>query len=145
MNRGMQAIAPVLRCSGRVLLGLYFLLPGISKTVGFDATSAYMATHGVPMVGIALVVTIVLQIGGGTALIIGWQTRPTALMLAAMTLLINLLMHDFWNVYEGLSQAHETQNFVKNLAIMAGLLALAAGPATAAFGLDSRTSKHQPD
>jgi putative oxidoreductase len=104
-----------------------------------------MATHGVPMVGIALVVTIVLQICGGTALIIGWQTRPTALMLAAMTLLINLLMHDFWNVYEGLNQAHETQNFVKNLAIMAGLLALAAGPATAAFGLDSRTSKHQPD
>ena len=145
MNRGMQAIAPVLSCSGRVLLGLYFLLPGISKTVGFDATSAYMATHGVPMVGIALVVTIVLQICGGTALIIGWQTRPTALMLAAMTLLINLLMHDFWNVYEGLNQAHETQNFVKNLAIMAGLLALAAGPATAAFGLDSRTSKHQPD
>jgi putative oxidoreductase len=104
-----------------------------------------MATHGVPMVGLALVVTIMLQIGGGTALIIGWQTRPTALMLAAITLLINLLMHDFWNVYEGLSQAHETQNFVKNLAIMAGLLALAAGPATAAFGLDSRTSKHQPD
>lgn len=145
MNRGIQAIAPVLGCCGRVLLGLYFLLPGISKIVGFDATSAYMATHGVPMVGIALVVTIVLQIGGGTALIIGWQTRPTALMLAAITLLINLLMHDFWNVYEGLSQAHETQNFVKNLAIMAGLLALAAGPATAAFGLDSRTSKHQPD
>ena len=59
MNRGMQAIAPVLGCCGRVLLGLYFLLPGISKIVGFDATSAYMATHGVPMVGIALVVTIV--------------------------------------------------------------------------------------
>ncbi|NCF44011.1 MAG: DoxX family membrane protein [Proteobacteria bacterium] len=145
----MQAIAsvlaPALGFCGRALLGLYFLLPGISKIVGFDATSAYMATHGVPLVGIALVITIVLQVGGGTALIIGWQTRPTALMLAAMTLLINLVMHDFWNVYEGLSQAHETQNFVKNLAIMAGLLALAAGPATAAFGLQSNASKRQPE
>jgi len=39
-------------------------------------------------------------------------------------LIINLGMHDFWNVYEGVSQAHETQNFVKNLAILAGLLVL---------------------
>ena len=60
------------------------------------------------------------------------------LMLASMTLVINLFMHDFWNVYEGLSQAHETQNFVKNLAIMAGLLALAAGPGTRALSLDGR-------
>ena len=71
MNGGMHAIAPFLGCCGRILFGLYFLLPGISKIVGFDATSAYMATDGVPKVGIALVVTIVLQIGGGTTLIIG--------------------------------------------------------------------------
>ena len=61
-----------------------------------------------------------------------------ALMLAGMTIVINLFMHDFWNVYEGLSQAHETQNFVKNLAIMAGLLALAAGPNAHALSLDRR-------
>jgi putative oxidoreductase len=59
-------------------------------------------------------------------------------MLAGMTLVINVFMHDFWNVYEGLSQQHETQNFVKNLAIMAGLLALAAGPASGRWSLDQR-------
>ena len=48
-------------------------------------------------------------------------------MLAGMTLVINVFMHDFWNVYEGLTQQHETQNFIKNLAIMAGLLTLTAG------------------
>jgi putative oxidoreductase len=48
-----------------------------------------------------------------------------ALLLAGLTLLINLFMHDFWNVYEGTSQAHETQNFIKNLGIMAGLLVVA--------------------
>jgi len=59
-------------------------------------------------------------------------------MLAAMTLAINLFMHNFWNVYEGLSQQHEAQNFVKNLAIMAGLLTLAAGSASGHWSLDQR-------
>jgi putative oxidoreductase len=49
-------------------------------------------------------------------------------------------MHDFWNVYEGLTQQHETQNFIKNLAIMAGLLTLAAGNAVQSLSLDSRAN-----
>ena len=97
-----------------------------------------MEVHGVPAVAALLPITIVLQLGGGAALIAGWQIRATALMLAGMTLVINVFMHDFWNVYEGLSQQHETQNFVKNLAIMAGLLALAAGPASGRWSLDQR-------
>jgi putative oxidoreductase len=97
-----------------------------------------MEVHGVPAGAALLPITIVLQLGGGAALIAGWQIRATALMLAGMTLVINVFMHDFWNVYEGLSQQHETQNFVKNLAIMAGLLALAAGPASGRWSLDQR-------
>jgi len=33
-------------------------------------------------------------------------------------------MHDFWNTYEGVDAGRETQNFVKNLAIFAGLLVM---------------------
>ena len=58
-------------------------------------------------------------------------------MLAGMTLVISVFMHDFWNVYEGLSQQHEAQNFIKNLAIMAGLLTLTAGSAVQSLSLDS--------
>jgi putative oxidoreductase len=49
-----------------------------------------------------------------------------ALGFAAMVLLINLNLHDFWNVYEGVDAKHESQNFFKNLGILAGLLLLAA-------------------
>ena len=59
---------------------------------------------------------------------------------AAMTLAINVVMHDFWNVYEGLSQAHETQNFIKNLAIMAGLLVMGSSRALSPFSLDSKNA-----
>jgi putative oxidoreductase len=43
-----------------------------------------------------------------------------------MVLLINLNLHDFWNVYEGVDAKHEVQNFVKNMGIFAGLLLLSA-------------------
>jgi putative oxidoreductase len=51
-----------------------------------------------------------------------------AFMLAGLTLVISLFMHNFWAMAPGLEQAHEMQNFIKNLAIMAGLLALAGTP-----------------
>jgi putative oxidoreductase len=111
---------------GRVLLGLYFLVPGISKIGGFEKMVAYMTQHGVPLVKPLLVLTIVLQVGGGLALIAGWKTKHAAFLLAGVTLLICVFMHDFWNVYEGGNQGHEMQNFIKNLGIFAGLLILAA-------------------
>lgn len=137
MDRIVQAIQPFVGVTGRVLLGLYFLIPGVRKIVGFEGTAQYMATHGVPFVSVLLPITIMLQVGGGAALLAGWQTRAVALMLAGMTLVINVFMHDFWNVYEGLSQQHEAQNFIKNLAIMAGLLTLTAGSAVQSLSQDS--------
>lgn len=137
MAQILQAMLPFVGVTGRVLLGLYFLIPGISKIVGFGGTAQYMATHGVPLVSVLLPITILVQIGGGAALLVGWQTRAVAVILAGMTLVISVFMHDFWNVYEGLTQQHETQNFIKNLAIMAGLLTLAAGPAVQSLSLDS--------
>jgi len=112
--------------TGRVLLGLYFLVPGVMKITGFAGMQAYMSQHGVPLVTPLLLLTIVLQVGGGLALIAGWQTRLAAFLLAGLVLLICVFMHDFWNSYEGVSQAHEMQNFIKNLGIFAGLLILAA-------------------
>ena len=115
----------VLRITGRVLLGLYFIIPGLTKITGWTAMSAYMAQHGVPLVPVLLVVTIILQVGGGACLAIGYRTGLMAFLLAGLTLLISLFMHDFWNTYEGGDPAHEMQNFIKNLAIMAGLLFVA--------------------
>jgi putative oxidoreductase len=124
---------------GRVLLGLYFLVPGVMKITGFSGMQAYMAQHGVPLVTPLLLLTIVLQVGGGLALIAGWQTRLAAFLLAGLVLLICVFMHDFWNQYEGGSQAHELQNFIKNLGIFAGLLILAARGAPRA-SVDARRS-----
>jgi putative oxidoreductase len=111
--------------TGRGLLGLYFILPGISKITGFAGMSEYMAAHSVPFVPLLLVLTIILQIGCGASLVAGWRTQLMAFVLAGLTLVISLFMHDFWGMEEGLQRAHEMQNFIKNMAIMAGLLYVA--------------------
>ena len=111
---------------GRVLLGLYFLLPGISKIPTYEFTAEYMTSHSIPLVSILLPITIVLQLVLGIALIIGFRIKESALILAALTIFINIGMHDFWNEYPNTDAGHETQNFVKNLAIFAGLLVLSA-------------------
>lgn len=112
---------------GRILLGLYFILPGIMKITGFSGTAAYMEAHGVVFIPFFLVLTIIIQIGGGISLAVGYRVKEISFVLAGLVIVISLVMHDFWTVEEGLQRGHETQNFIKNMAIMAGLLVLAGG------------------
>ncbi len=111
---------------GRVLLGLYFLSPGISKILTYGLTTEYMMLHNIPLVSVLLPITIVLQLVLGIALIIGFRIKESALILAALTIFINVGVHDFWNEYPNTDAGHETQNFVKNLGIFAGLIVLSA-------------------
>ncbi len=111
---------------GRVLLALYFLLPGINKFAAWDMHVTLMETHGMIMVPALLAIAGITQIGASICLSFNKQVVICALGLAAMVLLINLNLHDFWNVYEGVDAKHEVQNFVKNMGIFAGLLLLSA-------------------
>ncbi|MDH3641862.1 MAG: DoxX family protein [Gammaproteobacteria bacterium] len=117
--------------AGRLLLAAYFLLPGVMKIADFEGTSGYMADHGMVLIPLFLSLTIVMQIGGALCLAVGYRVRLTAFLLAGLVLVISCVMHDFWNVVEGLQQQHETQNFMKNMAIMAGLMVLAGGSGAA--------------
>lgn len=120
----------LLHLAGRILLGLYFLIPGIMKIVDWDGSSAYMANHGMVFIPFFLALTIVMQVGGAVCLFANYRTAIVAFLLAGLTLVISVVMHNFWAMEEGLQQQHEMQNFIKNLAIMAGLMVLAgsSGP-----------------
>ena len=126
LNPLLDTLSRPMDVAGRVLLGLYFVIPGLLKVSGFAGTLAYMKLHGVPLAMPLLLLTILLQVGGGLAVIFDRQVRTAAFLLAGLTLLINLFMHDFWNDYPGGNAQHELQNFIKNLGIFAGLLLLAS-------------------
>lgn len=116
---------------GRILLALIFVLAGFGKLgAGYAGTQGYMESMGVP--GMLLPLVIILEIGGGIALIIGWQTRIVSWLLAGFTLLAALIFHNNFG--------DQTQMimFLKNLAIVGGLLVLAVhGPG--AYSLDKRS------
>lgn len=135
----MLALNNITLLAGRFLMGVYFIIPGISKITGFEGTSAYMASHGVPFIPVLLVVTIVLQLALGLFMIVGFKTKITAFLLAGMVLVISLVMHNFWTMEDGVNKLHETQNFFKNMGIMSGLLMVSAlGGGN--FSIDSRSS-----
>ena len=111
-------LAPYGATVGRILLALIFLLSGYNKFVGYEGTAAFMAKFGVP--GILLPLVILTELGGGLALIAGWQTRIAAFLLAGFTLLSAIIFHtEFANQVQYLF-------FMKNLAIADGLLVLVA-------------------
>ena len=110
---------------GRSLLGIYFIGPGLSKIFSYTATLALMKVKGVPFSSILLPATIIIQIFGGLLLILGRNLREASLILFVLTITINIFIHNFWTLSGDPTQAHEIQNFIKNLAIGAGLLVLA--------------------
>jgi putative oxidoreductase len=111
---------------GRVMLALYFLVPGIGKFTAWDANAALMEAHNMVMIPLLLTIAAVAQVVGSISMLLNKYVAACALGFAAMTILININLHDFWNVYEGVDVKHEYQNFFKNLGIFAGLLLLAA-------------------
>ena len=111
---------------GRFLLGLYFLLPGLAKVFFFQENLDVVITREVPLPAISLIIVGVAQIFFGIMLMVGKFVHIGSIVLALVTVLINLYIHDFWNMADNPDQAHETQNFVKNLGILAGLLVLSA-------------------
>ena len=110
---------------GRFLLGLYFLLPGLAKVFLFQDNLDIVILREVPFPTFSLSLVAIAQIFFGTMLMLGKYVHMGALVLAVVTLLINFYIHDFWNMAGDANQAHETQNFIKNLAIFSGLLILA--------------------
>lgn len=117
----MTKLAPYGATVGRILLALIFVLAGYNKIGGYEGSVAYMAKFGVP--GIFLPLVILTELGGGLALMAGWQTRIAAFLLAGFTLLAAIIFHN------DLATKVQFLFFMKNLAIAGGLLAIVAhGP-----------------
>lgn len=109
---------------GQFLLGLYFFVPGIRKFTASDKLTAYMQSHDIAFAPQLLWFAGAASLIGGVLLMSGRHVKLVAYGFVVYILLVNFTLHDFWTM-SGDIAARETQNFVKNLAIMAGLLVVA--------------------
>ena len=118
---------------GRVFLSILFLLSGVSKLGSAAATTAYIASAGLPLPGVAYALTVVVEIAGGLLLLVGLQARLAAAVLAVFTLAAAIFFHhDF-------ADQNQMIHFLKNVAITGGLLQVAAWGA-GRWSFDARRS-----
>ena len=126
----MNAIQKLSSPVGRVFIAMIFIMAGFNKIVGYAGTQGYMESVGVP--GMLLPLVIIVEVLGGLAVLVGWQTRVAAFALAGFSLVSAVLFHN------NFGDQMQMIMFMKNIAIAGGLLFLVAnGPG--AFALDNRT------
>ncbi|SAL81915.1 DoxX family protein [Caballeronia arvi] len=107
----------------RLLLMVLFVLFGWQKLVGFSGTVAYMGSVGAPAPTLSAIIAVVMELIVGIAIVIGFYTRPLALLLALYTLGTAFIGHHYWTM-TGMEQYANMINFYKNLSIIGGLLLL---------------------
>lgn len=134
-----KSIQNSLTLIGRLLFVALFLPAGIGKLTGFAGTVGYISSVGLPLPTLAATAALVVEIVGSLALLAGYGTRVAALILAAFTLVASYFFHAYWSVPA--DQVFVTQLlFFKNVAVVGGLLVLAAHGA-GAFSLDARNQQ----
>ncbi len=110
---------------GRVLIALLFIPAGFSKIAGFAGTAGYIASKGVPLPEVAAAAAIGVELGLGLLLLVGFQARWAALGIALFTVVITFIFHNFWAV-PAEQVMMQQQAFFKNIAVVGGLLTIAA-------------------
>ena len=121
---------------GRLLLAFLFLPAGLSKITGFAGTVGYIASKGLPVPSVSAAIAVAVEVGCGLALIAGFGTRWAALALAGFTLVATFVFHNFWSLPADQVMMQQLM-FFKNIAVVGGLLVLAAYGA-GKFSLDAK-------
>jgi putative oxidoreductase len=127
-NDSRQGAVPLI---GRILLAIIFILSGLSKLANPAGTQGYIASAGLPLPLLGYIVALVVEIGGGLMLLVGYRTRFAAIALAIFTVAAAVFFH------HAFGDQNQFIHFMKNLAIAGGLLQVVAfGSGT--FSLDNR-------
>ena len=132
--------APAL-LAGRILLSIIFITSGWGKITGYAGTAGYMEAMGVPSILLPLV--ILTELGGGLAVLVGFQTRIAAFLLAGFCVLSGYLFH--YKAITGTAgqEMMDMMNwlaFMKNVTIAGGFLTL-LGAGAGALSVDARLGK----
>jgi putative oxidoreductase len=117
----------------RILMAIIFLLAGFGKLTDISGTAAYFGSYGLPMPTVAAVVAGLIELLGGLAVLLGFQTRIAGWVMALFCVATALIAHRGW------ADMNQMIHFQKNLAMAGGFLVLATfGPG--ALSIDGRRS-----
>jgi putative oxidoreductase len=132
-------LRPYVELLARVVLSSIFLFSGFGKVTDWSGTAEHMAGEGMVAVPLLLAGAIAVELGAGTALLTGCWTRAAALALIVFLIPTTVIFHDFW-AFEGMARQNQMFHFLKNVALIGGLLKFAADGA-GRFSFDARGAK----
>src|ERR1700685_840054 len=130
----MSKSSDTLALIGRCLMAVLFLLSGFGKVVGPAATIAWVASTVLPLPTVGYVVAVIIELGGGLLLILGWQIRPLGAVLSVYAIATAFIFH------HNLADQNQLFHFLKNIAVMGGLFQLMAFGA-GSISLDARRAR----
>ncbi|MGE0646003.1 MAG: DoxX family protein [Nitrospira sp.] len=135
----MQLSETYLTLIGRILIAIIFVMSGVNKILTPDATQQYMASHGLgTLTTVLYIAAILVEVGTGACLLIGYQTRPAASLLLFFMIPTTLLFHT------NFSDQNQMIHFLKNVSMSGGLLyvlSYGAGP----MSMDARVRILRPN
>jgi putative oxidoreductase len=113
---------------GRILISVIFVFSGITKVGAYSMMTGLAASKGLPLPYVAIGLAAALEVLGGLAVLVGFRARIVSWLLFLYLIPTTLLFHNFWTM-QGMERLDGQVHFLKNLAIMGGLLILAANGA----------------
>ena len=132
MNTASNGNQAVLALIGRVVLAAVFILSGVSKLGAASEVQGYTASVGLPAPLLGYIIALIVEIGGGALLLVGYRTKLVAGVLAAFCVIAAALFH------RALGDQNQLIHFMKNLAMAGGLLQIVAFGA-GRISLDNRS------
>ncbi|HWW06305.1 DoxX family protein [Collimonas sp.] len=119
---------------GRILIGVPFLMSGLSKLGAYAATVGYISTVGLPAATLAYIVAVVIEVGGGMLLVLGYRVRLASLVMALFSLATAFFFHN------NFADQNQMIHFLKNVMMAGGLLQITYFGA-GAWSLDARSAR----
>ena len=114
---------PYTKIAARVFIAAIFIVVGVNKVMNFAATAQFIGSAGLPMPQVLTALAVIFELGGGVMLLVGYKKRIAISMLLIFTVLATALFHVKNITVDQVQQIM----FLKNLAIVGGLLALWQG------------------
>ena len=120
----------------RIAVVVLFIIFGLPKISGFAGTVQYMASLGAPMPMLAAIIAVVMEVPAAILIVLGFYTRPLAVLFVFYTLGTAIIGHHYWDM-SGDAVTPNMINFYKNVSIAGAFLLLAVtGPG--AISIDRR-------
>jgi putative oxidoreductase len=132
----MQASNRYLPLFGRALIGIPFIFSGLGKLAAYTATVGFIGSVGLPLPQLGWLIAVVVELGGGTLLLLGYRVKVVASVLGVFAVATAVFFH------RNFADQNQMINFLKNIMILGGLLQVVyfgAGP----LSLDARATARE--